>query len=888
MTPALLLILISALAQDATRTGLDEADVRNWTPDTNATWGNPEWRRFGDDKIRDDRFMATDYGPIYGATIAMHANNGKELGRAHKGLGIRLGGRNDMPKAMLVYDRNLLSCQSGWIGGWTTHSNERFGLMDVHGEAAPVQFVMPAKQVWLRPDEEPAERESWCFPLPEEDGRFEAIHLRNQDVILEYTVHGTRVLEHPALEFIDGDWRLVRHVEVAPDNEDLVLRVADLDGGKFAAVSGDVVLSLDQKRYTATIKAGAQPRRFKIVHAVNPDSPPDLGSTRDLNALLASTGALRWPESITTSVETVGTAGPYVHERIVPPFDNPWKSLMFLGGLDFMPNGDPIVSTLFGDVWVVSDIDTTTPSWKRFATGLYQPLGIKVIDGEIFVIERGQLTQLIDHNNDGEADEYRNINNRWHTPGDAHCYDINLETDPDGNWFFVKNGAWHTPTGGCILKVNADGSGDAQVWATGFRHCNSLGMSPTGQLASGGQQGTWQPATRLDLNRQGGFYGLKDAAHNDDVDIYDRPLLWMPLECDNSAGDPVFTPEGWGPLGGELLHLSWGQCWVLHILQEEVDGMAQGAAVVLPWGRCMAGPSRGRFSPVDGDLYIAGSMGWQTWGPWDGCLDRIRYTGDDTHLPTPAAVQTLSDGFELFFTEPLAADIELQLRHFEILQWNYYWSSNYGSAHWRTTGWMEEGQDIIPVQGATFIASTNSIRLLVPELRPAMQTRIGYSVKAASGAWLEGLLWATTHRVPVDDDTVLQFEDVRDRVFANADIELVWRGPLDDTEVLVRAVPTEEGHPEGLGIPIAVDGEGEHMLRIRMRDRRVVAELDGTVIMDHFETDTRVPVAGTLHVLSDDLTENRVLRFTVRPVSDSPSGDREPGARLAPSSEPAL
>ena len=866
MPYALLLILISALGQDATRTNLDEADERNWTPNTDAAWGNPEWRRFGDAKIRDDRFMATDYGPVYSATIAMRADNSNELGRAHKGMGIRLGGREGMPKAMLVYDRNLLLCQGGWIGGWTRHSDERFGLMDIPSNDAPLLFVMPAEQVWLRPDEEPAHRESWCFPLPEEDGRFESLHLRNEDAILEYTVHGTRILEHPALEHIDGQWRLVRHIEVAPDDENLVLRVADLDGGTFVAVTGDASLHLDAKRFSATIPSGTTPRRFKIVHAVDPDNHGDLGLASDLTAKLATTGKQRWPETVPTTVELVGTAGPYTHERIVPPFDNPWESLMFLGGLGFQPNGDPIVSTLFGDVWIVSDIDSGIPTWKRFATGLYQPLGIKVVDGDIFVIERGQLTQLIDHNDDGEADEYRNINNRWHTPGDAHCYDINLETDPDGNWFFIKNGGWHTPTGGCILKINADGSGDAQVWATGFRHCNSLGISDEGQLASGGQQGNWQPATRLDLNREGGFYGLMDAAHDDEREFYDRPLLWMPLACDNSAGDPIFAPKDWGPLGGALLHMSWGQCWILHVLQDEVEGMGQGGAVVLPLGRCMAGPARGRFSPVDGNLYIAGCMGWQTWGPWDGSLDRIRLTDSTTPLPTPTALTTSTNTLVLHFDVPIDP-ASIDASNFNIRQWNYHWSEGYGSAHWRTTMHMEEGEDTVAVASATVPAESGDIHLHVPHLRPAMQTRIGYDLRDADGLALQGVVYATTHRAPQPPAPIAQ-DQLETATLHNMTIDLAWTGETTDAVLMLRAVPNDEGHMFGLEIPLAADGDGDHELHITALDRHVLAVLDGEVIVDHFETDTRVPLAGRL--VREGEWPSALRRFDVRSINDPP------------------
>ncbi|MCH2136599.1 MAG: hypothetical protein MK101_08455 [Phycisphaerales bacterium] len=862
MGPLLLTLAAALLAQDASRTDLDESDVRNWTPDTSATWGNPEWRRFGDAKIRDDRFTHTDYGPVYGATIVVRDDQFREITRAHKGLGIRLGGKDGAPRAMLVYDRNLLQCQGGWIGGWLRHSDERFGLMDIPGNPVDHTFVHRPQQAWYRPDTPEAERDSWCFPLPEDTGRFDAVHLRGNDVLLEYTAHGTRILEHPTLAQIDGNWRLVRHVDVAPDDAPLELHLSD----DQVAVSGDA----DLRGSIVHVPRGMQPRRFSIVHGASTGTPPI-----DCTALLARPTSPRWPQVLETTVEAVGQSGPYVHDRIVPPFDNPWKSLMFLGGLDFLPNGDVLVSTLFGDVWIVSETDSNAPKWKRFATGLYQPLGIRVVDGRILVMERGQLTQLLDHDGDGEADEYRNINNRWHTPGDAHCYDINLETDPEGNFFFVKNGGWHTPTGGCILKIAADGTGDAEVWATGFRHCNSLGISPEGQLASGGQQGTWQPATRLDLNREGGFYGLMEASHDEDIEMYDRPLLWMPLECDNSAGDPVFAPDDWGPLGGELLHLSWGQCWLLHVLKEEVDGMPQGAAVVLPLGRMMAGPARGRFSPADGDLYVAGCMGWQTWGPWDGSLDRIRHVPGNETLQTPTAINTLPDGVELVFDRPLGEDATLDPSDFELLQWNYHWHEGYGSPHFSLREWMEEGQDEVDIDRVVIDSSRNAVQIIAPDLRPAMQTRIGYDLHDHSGELLKGLVWATTHRVPCSEADVISLLDRPEAVLANADIELAWSGPMEGAEVLVRCAMTEDGHPEGIEIPIEIDEPGRHVLQIAMRDRMIIAHLDGALIMEHFETDTRVPASGTIHLLGD-FSPEVVDHFRALPVAEPPKGDREP------------
>ena len=42
---------------------------------------------------------------------------------------------------------------------------------------------------------------------------------------------------------------------------------------------------------------------------------------------------------------------------------------------------DAVVSSLSGEVWMVEGLAGNTLTWHRFATGLYQPMGIKVVDG---------------------------------------------------------------------------------------------------------------------------------------------------------------------------------------------------------------------------------------------------------------------------------------------------------------------------------------------------------------------------------------------------------------------------------------------------------------------------------------------------------------------------
>ena len=215
---------------------------------------------------------------------------------------------------------------------------------------------------------------------------------------------------------------------------------------------------------------------------------------------------------------------------------------MFTSGFDFLPDGRAFVCTIHGDVWLVSGIDEDLDqiTWQRFATGLYHPLGLKVVDGKPIVMCRDRLTKLIDVNGDGEADVYENFNDDLVVTGENHAYAMSLETDPEGNFYFIKSGS-KPPHGGTMLKLSADGK-NLDVYATGYRHANGLGVSPTGIVTSADNEGNWVPSTRIDVVQPGGFYGHMATHRRENApDIYDPPLIWLPRSMDNSAGGQVWV-----------------------------------------------------------------------------------------------------------------------------------------------------------------------------------------------------------------------------------------------------------------------------------------------------------------------------------------------------------
>ena len=115
----------------------------------------------------------------------------------------------------------------------------------------------------------------------------------------------------------------------------------------------------------------------------------------------------------------------YVVDRIGIPFNNQYEPRMRIGAFDFFDDGNTAaVCTWDGDVWIVSGIDDDLQNlqWKRFATGLHEPLGLKIVDGKIYTVGDNQITRFHDLNNDGEADFLENFNNDWDSTEGFHAF----------------------------------------------------------------------------------------------------------------------------------------------------------------------------------------------------------------------------------------------------------------------------------------------------------------------------------------------------------------------------------------------------------------------------------------------------------------------------------
>ena len=211
-------------------------------------------------------------------------------------------------------------------------------------------------------------------------------------------------------------------------------------------------------------------------------------------------GPTNYPQTIVTVGKKAPDDSAYVTDDLTLPHDNPWNSWMRIGGFDFY--SDPTKAALCtwsGDVWTVSGIDGNFEKliWRRIATGMFQPLGLKIINDEIFVGCRDQITKLVDLNGDGETDFYQTFNNDHQVTEHFHEFAMDLQTDPAGNFYYAKS-ARHALDSVCPTSRHPNSS--FKRW---LKIRNRLQWFFVLQMVSDlGQMVKWRPAIKRGTGRR--------------------------------------------------------------------------------------------------------------------------------------------------------------------------------------------------------------------------------------------------------------------------------------------------------------------------------------------------------------------------------------------------
>ena len=152
---------------------------------------------------------------------------------------------------------------------------------------------------------------------------------------------------------------------------------------------------------------------------------------------------------------------------------------------------------------------------------------------------------------------------------------------------------------------------------------------------------------------------------------------------------------------------------------------------------------RARFNPHDGQLYVSGLKGWQTSGAKDGCLQRVRFTG--AKVSTPRSLNIHENGIRVGFTQQLDKELAEDLDSWQIEQWNYQWTSKYGSKEYKVSEPSATGHDKVEVRSARLLPGGQEVLLEIPNLAPVMQMKIEFDLETANGDEMIGALHNTIH-----------------------------------------------------------------------------------------------------------------------------------------------
>jgi cytochrome c5 len=503
------------------------------------------------------------------------------------------------------------------------------------------------------------------------------------------------------------------------------------------------------------IPASNKERQLKVLHwrgdasqLANFGKIIDSAKIVDLTAFTKDAPA-RWAHDVEVTAKVASNDKAYVVDEIVTPPVTSWNSWMRLSGFDFFKDGKrAAVSTWNGDVWLVAglgpDLGKGTLKWRRIGSGLFQPLGVRVIDETIYLACRDQLVALRDFNGDGETDYYESINNDHQVTEHFHEFAMGLQTDDEGNFYYAKS-ARHAKTAlvphhGTLIKVSKDGQ-KTEIIANGFRAANGVCLNPDGSFFVTDQEGHWTPKNRVNWVTKGGFYGnmmgyteIKDTSDS----AMSQPLAWLTNSFNRSPGELVWVKsKKWGPLAGALLDVSYGMGRVFVVLNEKVNGQLQGGEYQLPIPDFPTGVMRGRFHKDDGQLYVCGMFAWAGNKRGDGGFYRIRYTGKPVCLPTTLEAST--GMLRMKFSEKLDPQEASSPSSYNLKAWSIKRTGGYGSRHYDEKIWK--------VEKAKLLSDGLTVELTVPDIQPTWCMEVRYELKTARGTDASARINNTIHNL---------------------------------------------------------------------------------------------------------------------------------------------
>lgn len=422
----------------------------------------------------------------------------------------------------------------------------------------------------------------------------------------------------------------------------------------------------------------------------------------------------------------------YLREEIPLPKDE----VMEISSIALMPQEKVAVATRRGDVWICSGAygdDLSKVTWKKFAFGLHEPLGMYYQKGSLFLTQRPEFSRIQDSNADGTADVFETINSDWGISGDYHEYAFGTSPDKNGDvWItlcltgsFNARANWR----GWVLRITPDGK--MIPTCSGIRSPGGIGFNAEGDTFYTDNQGIWNGSSSLKWLKPGSFQGApvgngyhklanlpepptpKDGSRilteRTEHPEFIPPAVILPhgkVGQSPTGIQPDLTGGKFGPWKNQVYVGEQTHSQVQRVYLEKVNGLYQGAVFHMLEG-FEAGLIPITLDQEKGILFAGGSnRGWASRGSKPFTFERVKWTGK-----TPFEILTMEaepDGFTLTFTEPVDEKSAADLASYSMEAWTYIFQSKYGSP--------EVDQATPVIKSSKISADKKSVRLTIEGL----------------------------------------------------------------------------------------------------------------------------------------------------------------------------
>lgn len=455
----------------------------------------------------------------------------------------------------------------------------------------------------------------------------------------------------------------------------------------------------------------------------------------------------------------------------------PDGAVLEVGGLAMLPDGRLAAATRRGDIWLIGNPSLgggKAPYYKRFARGLFEPLGLVYRNGSLYTSQRGELTRLTDTTGDDRADLFERVY-AWPLSGHYHEYTFGPASLPDGSMVVTANVAFGSPRWweaesrvpwrGWTMRITP--GGEMEPLAAGLRSPAGIAVNDRGDILYTENEGDWIGSGFLAHVERGDFFGnpagLRWAdrpespvqVRPEQIVDSDRPYfetaervpgvklpaVWIPHTVMGISTSDILqaTDNSFGPWEGHYFIGDQGHARINRVVMERVEGVYQGA--VFPFrGGFASGVLRMAWGEP-GSMYVGlTDRGWTSTGERGYGLQRLEWNGE---LPFEMReVRAQPDGFEIEFTRPVDREIAANPAHYSVISFTYMYRYDYGSP--------VIDRERAVVRGVRLSEDGRTVRLAVDRIRERYihEIRLGTLRSADGSPLLHDLGYYTLNHIP--------------------------------------------------------------------------------------------------------------------------------------------